>query len=408
MAADREGRSRTEPAGPSQALVWRAGRTGWALLGLAVVLGLLGFLLSQLVLVVVPLILALFPATLLVPVTDWLKSKGVPAALAAAGSILGGLLVVGAVVGAMIPLVISDLPELTESAAEGVEEVQQQLEDGVFGFEFEGIDQLLDAAQEQMGEAGELAGQALSTAVVAFETVAGLLLLFVFLFFYLKDGRRLAAGVIATLPAHLHARTGEAAQRAWDTLGAYFRGQLLVALADAVAIGIGLLILGVPLAVPLAVLVFFGGLFPIIGAVITGALAVLVAAADGGLVVGLIVLAIVLAVQQLESNVLEPLILGQAIALHPMVVLVAITTGTVTLGVFGAFISVPIAAIIARVMDQIGDRTEERVEGPSAEDDPAVARAAASDSGDAASGSADGRAGQGAAGDGSGEDDASN
>jgi putative heme transporter len=406
MAAERAGRSRAEPAGPSQALLWRAGRTGWALLGLVVVLGLLGYLLSQLVLVVVPLILALFPATLLVPVTDWLKSKGVPAALAAAGSILGGLLVVGAVIGAMVPLVINDLPELAESAAEGVEEVQQQLEDGVLGFEFEGIDQLLDAAQEQMGEAGELAGQALSTAVVAFETFAGLLLLFVFLFFYLKDGRRLAAGVIATLPGHLQSRTGEAAQRAWDTLGAYFRGQLLVALADAVAIGIGLLILGVPLALPLAVLVFFGGLFPIIGAVITGALAVLVAAADGGLVVGLIVLAIVLAVQQLESNVLEPLILGQAIALHPMVVLVAITTGTVTLGVFGAFISVPIAAIIARVMDQIAGRTEEPADGPSVEDDPATARAASATD-EATTGSADGSTSDGSGRGGTAEDDAS-
>jgi putative heme transporter len=171
-------------------------------------------------------------------------------------------------------------------------------------------------------------------------------------------------------------RLRRAADRSWDTLGSYFRGQLLVALVDAVFIGIGLLILGVPLAVPLAVLIFFGGLFPIVGAVTTGALAVLVALADAGLTTALIVLGLVLLVQQLESNVLEPLILGKAIDLHPIVVLLAITTGAVTLGILGAFLAVPVAAIIGRVA---ADDDEDEGEGRATDQDADELRTATED-----------------------------
>jgi putative heme transporter len=189
-------------------------------------------------------------------------------------------------------------------------------------------------------------------------------LMLVTLFFFLKDGQRLTDGVISTAPPRHRRRLTEVAQRAWDTVGSYFRGQLLVALVDAVFIGIGLLILGVPLALPLAVLIFFGGLFPIVGAVTTGALAVLVALADAGPVTALIVLGLVLLVQQLESNVLEPLILGHVISLHPLVILLAITTGAVTLGILGAFLAVPVTATIARIIDYVREDQPEGARHP--------------------------------------------
>lgn len=347
----------TAPASATQARLWRAGRTGWSIVGVVVVVALVGYLLSRVPLIVIPLILALFPATLLSPVADWLRARGWPSALAAATAIVGGLLVIVGVVAAMIPLVAAELPGLTDSAAQGVGKLQGRLEDGLLGVKIDGVSGLLDMAQKQLGEAGDLAGRAISAAAVAFETVAGLLLLLVILFFYLKDGRRLAEGVISTAPRHLRPSVREAAQRAWETLGAYFRGQLLVALADGLLIGAALLLLGVPLALPLAVLVFFGALFPIVGAVVTGALAVLVATADSGLGMGLVVLGVVVAVQQLEGDVLGPYIFGQLIALHPLVVLVSITAGTLVLGIFGAFIAVPVVAIVARVMDQLAGRT---------------------------------------------------
>jgi putative heme transporter len=340
--------------------LWQLGRTSWAFIGLLLVAAVIGFVFSLVPLIVIPVILALFPATLLVPVAGWLRRIGAPDGLAAIASILLGLLLIGAVIGAMIPLVASQAPELAESAVEGLEELETFLADGPLGLELGGVDGVIDMAQEQLGEVGEFAPQAFEAAAVAFEAVAGILLLFVVLFFYLKDGRRLADGVISVSPRRHRERVRRLADRSWDTLGKYFRGQMLVALVDAVGIGIGLVILGVPLALPLAVLVFFGGLFPIVGAVVTGALAVLVALADQGLTVGLIVLGLVLVIQQLESNVLEPIILGRAIHLHPLVVLIAITTGAVTIGILGAFLAVPVAAVISEIVaDLRGERDEE-------------------------------------------------
>jgi putative heme transporter len=335
------------------ARMWRLGRTSWALVGMLLVAATIGYVLSLVPLVVVPLVLALFPATLLTPVAAWLRRLGAPAALAAIVSILLGLLLIGAVIGAMVPLVMAQAPALAESAGEGLQELESFLEDGPLGLEIGGFDDIVELAQEQLGEVGDLAPQAFTAAAAAFETIAGILLLFVFLFFYLKDGPRIGEGLASLVPQRHRDQARRLGGRSWDTLGSYFRGQLLVALVDAIGIGIGLVLLGVPLALPLAVLVFFGGLFPIVGAVVTGSLAVLVALADQGLVVGLIVLGLVLAVQQLESNVLEPVILGRAIHLHPLVILVTITTGAVVFGILGAFLAVPVAAVIAEIVEDV-------------------------------------------------------
>jgi putative heme transporter len=342
----------TEPNGAVSATtrLWRVGRAAWALVGIALALVVLGLVAGELTLVLVPVVLALFPATLLVPVAGWLRRRGLPAALAGLVSIVAGIALIGAVIGSMVPLVASELPDLAESASEGVAQIEELLEDGPLGMETDGVEGLLSTAREQLGEVGDYAGQATGAAFAAFEAVAGLLLLFVVLFFYLKDGRRLSEGVISAFPRRSRDRVRRLAASSWETLGRYFRGQLLVAFVDAVFIGIGLLVLGVPLALPLAVLIFFGGLFPIVGAVATGALAVLVALADGGLTTALIVLGLVLAVQQLESNVLEPVILGRVIDLHPLVIILAITAGSLALGILGAFLAVPVAAIVAGVI----------------------------------------------------------
>jgi putative heme transporter len=357
---DDDGRIHPATAVEEVSTLRRVGRTSWALLGILLIAAVIGYALSLVPLVVIPIVLALFPATLLVPVAGWLRRIGAPDALAAIASILLGFLLIGAIIGAMIPLVAAQAPELAESASDGLQELENFLQDGPLGLEIGGVDDLIDMAQEQLGEVGELAPQAMEAAVVAFEVFAGLLLLFVVLFFYLKDGPRLANGIITTAPRRYEARLRRLADRSWDTLGKYFRGQMLVALVDAIGIGLGLVILGVPLALPLAVLVFFGGLFPIVGAVVTGSLAVLVALADQGLTTALIVAGIVLAVQQLESNVLEPIILGKAIHLHPIVILAAITTGAVTIGILGAFLAVPLAAVIAEIVDEL--RTDGRGE----------------------------------------------
>ena len=343
----------SDPPTAGQRKLWQAGRTSWSVAGILLLVAVVGLVLSQVSLVVIPLLLALFPATLLIPVERFLERRGAPSALASIVSILGAIMLVLGTLAIITTLVVMQLPELAESANEGLQQVEGFLEDDPFGIGLTGVAGIVDAVGDQLGDVGELAPQALEAAVGAFEFVAGLLILLVVLFFYLKDGRRLPEGVLSLVPSRFRGRTRAIGRRAWSTIGAYFRGQLLVALVDAVVIGIGLLVLGVPLAVPLAVLIFFGGLFPIVGAVTTGGLAILVALADAGLTAGLIVLGLILVVQQLESNILQPLILGHAIRLHPLVVLLAITTGAITLGILGAFLAVPVAAVIADAVDEL-------------------------------------------------------
>ncbi len=348
-------RDAAEPAPPTagQTVLWRAGRTSWSLVGVLVLVVVVAVVLSQIPLVVIPVVLALFPATLLIPVEGFLERRGAPSALASIATILAAIVLVVGALAIITTLVVVQLPELTESAGDGLAQVEGFLAEDPLGIGLTGMADVVEAVGEQLGEAGELAPQALEAAVAAFEFVAGLLILLVVLFFYLKDRRRLPEGVLSLVPARFRGHARAIGVRAWDTIGAYFRGQLLVALVDAVVIGIGLLILGVPLAIPLAVLIFFGGLFPIVGAVTTGALAILVALADSGLTAGLIVLGLILVVQQLESNVLQPFILGHAIKLHPLMVLLAITTGAITVGILGAFLAVPVAAVIAEAIDYL-------------------------------------------------------
>lgn len=328
----------------------RAGRLAWSTLGIAGVLVLVSLVAGRLSLIVIPLILALFPATLLVPVAGRLQSHGVPKSLAAVASLLLGVVVIGGIIAAMVPLVTAEFPGLVDSASSGIAELEEILEDAPFGVGAQGTAGLLEAGREQLGQLGDYTGQAVSAATTAFEVLAGTALLLVILFFYLKDGRRLTEGILSLVPTRTRGRARQAADRAWNALGRYFRGQLLVALVDALFIGIGLVLLDVPLAVPLAVLIFFGALFPLIGALVTGALAVLVALADGGLSSGLIVLGLILLVQQLEGNILQPIILSHAIDLHPLVVLLSVTAGGILLGILGAFIAVPAVAIVARVL----------------------------------------------------------
>jgi putative heme transporter len=301
---------------------------------------------SRLTLVIVPIVLALFPATLLLPVADWLKHRRWPPALAALVTLVGAITIVGLVIGLMVPLFVAQIPELTQTASTGLDQLDDYLTDGPLGLDLGGLAGVIDQAREQFGGFGTIAGPALDAATAAFEIVAGSLLLLVVLFFFLKDGMRIGDGLLVLVPQQHRPRTRAVGRQAFTTLGAFFRGQLLIALVDAIGIGIGLVLLRVPLALPLAVVVFFGGLFPIVGALTAGTLAVLVALAHGGLGLALAVTALIVGVQQLEGNVLEPLILSRVVRLPALIVVLAITAGAVTLGVLGAFLAVPIAAVV--------------------------------------------------------------
>ncbi len=340
----------------------RLGGRAWALLGIVGVGALLYVVLSELSIVAVPLILALFPAALLSPASDWLTRRRVPPALASLLTILAFLLVVLGGAGLLAPQIAAEAPGIVEEVESGIDQLEELLDEGLPFIE-EGTDvaELLALAQEQAVSFLQREGVAIASTLA--EGIAGLLFGLVGLFFYLKDGRRIAGWALRLFPREARDTAGEIGTATWTTLGGYFRGQLLVALVDAIFIGLGLYLLGVPLALPLAVLVFFGGLFPIVGAFVSGAVAVLVALATQGVAIALGALAVVLAVQQLESNVLAPVVLGKATQLHPLAVIVSLTAGGVLLGILGAFLAVPIAASLARgarILRQRFDATDGR------------------------------------------------
>jgi predicted PurR-regulated permease PerM len=354
-----EPRGLIRPRGPLTGHpVFRIGTYAWAVIGVALLLYLGAIVLGRLSVVIVPLVLALFPAAVLAPPTKRLKDAGLPASAAALLVLVSSIALVAGVFTALAPNVQAELGDLGDRLQEGYEEVDVFLARGPFGFEPIRLDEVVELARQHLGSTEGIGEGAVGVVTSVVEGVAEIFFGLFALFFYLKDGPRMAAWLRDLFPRRARADAEAIGARVWFTIGAYIRGQLVIAVVDAVLIGLGLWIVGVPLALPLAVLVFFGGLFPIVGAVAAGIVAVLVALATGGLTSALIVLAIVVAVQQVEGHLLAPIVLGKATELHPVAVIAALTAGAVLLGVLGAFLAVPIAASATRAFGYLRTRVE--------------------------------------------------
>ncbi len=346
-----------QPRSVAQETLVRFGIRSWALVGVLLLAVAAFFVMGQLRVVVVPLILALFPAAVLMPLNHWLQRHRLPPAAAAAILLIGTFALVSGLISLLAPTVAAELDGLTTSAQEGYEQVAAFLAEGPFGLEPILVEDLIERARAGLGQGDTNIGQRVfGVAGAVAEGLTGLVFGLFALFFYLKDGERIAGWLRDLFPRRVRGDVAAMSSRSWDTVGGYIRGQLFVAFIDAMFIGIGLLALRVPLAFPLAVLVFFGGLFPIVGAFASGTLAVLVALATQGVTKALIVLALVLLVQQIEGNLLQPIVLGKATALHPLAVIGSLTAGGLTLGILGAFLAVPVAASVARSVGYIREQ----------------------------------------------------
>jgi putative heme transporter len=342
------GHSGTVAAPLSENRVVRAGAIAWAIVGIVVVVALVALLAAELRFVVVPLLITLFPAALLAPVFGWLRRRGLAPALASVIVVVGFLIALSAVLGTIGWLIANELGQVLDTMEEAYDDVRRWADDTA-NVTLPNIDEIVEQVREwAAGE--EVQARATGAAATTLEMLAAVLFGLLALFFYLKDGGKIAAWFRDLFPEPARPHVHEIGDRVWFTVGAYFRGQIIVAAVDAVFIGLGLVLLGVPLALPLAILIFLGGLFPIVGAFTAGALAVLVALADGGIGLALAVLALNVVVQQLEGNVLEPLIVGRATQLHPLAVVAAVTAGGLSLGILGAFLAVPLTASVARVV----------------------------------------------------------
>ncbi len=293
---------------------------------------------------VVPVIVALLLAALLQPGAASLVRHGWPRSLAAFAMLLVGLGVVAGIITLVVERFIDGFADLSTQVTAGLEKVRDYVVD-TFPVTERQLDQALDQARDFFaGNQEQIASGAIDTAATVGEVFTGIVLALFTLFFFLKDGRSIWLWLVGLLPVDARAFTDEAARRAWRTLISYVRATVVVALVDAIGIGIGLAILQVPLVIPLAALVFLGAFIPIIGSFLAGSVAVLVALVAVGPIKALIALAVVVLVMQLESHVLQPLLLGRAVHVHPLAVVLAIAAGLLVAGIFGALIAVPVVA----------------------------------------------------------------
>ena len=316
------------------------------LIVLAVVV--LGYLAGKLWVVLLPILLALLLATVLWPAVRFLRRKGAPDALAAIGVLLVALLVLFGVIGGLAPQVTGQAQEIADQVTAGLGELQEGLTGPPFNLGEERIGATVEnVIGELQANAQDIARRVLSGAAAAGSLLFTGLLALVLCFFYLKDGPRFLPWIGGLVGPRAAPHVSAVAQRSWVTLSGFIKAQAAVGLVDAVFIGIGLAVLGVPLALPLAVLVFFGAFIPIIGAVVSGALAALVALVTTGPTSALIVVVLVLVVQQIEGNVLQPILVGRTLDLHPAAVILAVTAGGSLSGIVGAFLAVPVLSVAA-------------------------------------------------------------
>ncbi|MFG1950509.1 AI-2E family transporter [Micromonospora sp. NPDC048830] len=308
--------------------------------------------------VIIPLAIALLLSALLAPAVGWLLRARLPRSLATGVVLVGGL---AAVVGTLTLVVnefIKGVPELSKNASQGVRQIQDWLKTGPLHLSDSQLNRYIDEAQNWINENTErFTSGAISTAATLAEVLTGMVLVLFATFFFLRDGNSIWRFLVRLLPVAARWKVDDAGRASWETLVAYVRATVLVAFIDAVGIGIFLVIFDIPFAFPLAALVFLGAFIPIVGAALSGGVAVLVALVDSGPVTALIILGVVIGVQQVEGHVLQPLIMGRAVAIHPLAVIIGIAGGVVLAGITGALVSVPLIAVLNTAVRRLAART---------------------------------------------------
>lgn len=307
-------------------------------------LALLALAAQKLLLVVLPFLIAVLLSTLLSPLARRLEGRGVRGSAAAALTVLVAVLAFAGLWALIIPPAVGQGDELATSVQEGLGQVADAL--APLGIGSRDLDRAVDQA------VATARGEALPVAMLAAQWAGAIVLIVVLTFFLVRDGSGIWRWFVDLFHEDRHAALHDIGGRAWDALTIYVRGVFVVATIDAVFIGAGLLILGIPLALPLIVLTFVAAFFPILGATVAGAAAVLVALVANGVPAAVVMLVVILLVQQLEGNVLYPAVIGPRLHLHPVAVLLAVTVGATIGGIPGAFLAVPIATVAAVVIDQ--------------------------------------------------------
>lgn len=345
-------RKETPAAQPRDAVPW-ALRLAAAWAGRVIVVGVafaaLVYLLWVFRLVTISVFVALLLTALMQPGVGWLRRIGAPRLLATFMVFFGGIALVGGLFYLLGSLLAAGFSDLSQTITEGIRQAGQWLQASPLNIGIASVEELTQRAQQWVNNNSQRLTQgAIATVSMTARILTGLLLALIVCLFFLYDGARIWGWVVRLFPADAHDRIDGAGRSAWGTLAGYVQGTIIVALFDGVLITVILVLVGLPtsLALPLGVLVFFGAFVPLVGAFVTGVLAVLVALLTQGLIAGVIVLVGIVAVQQLEGNVLQPFVVGRMMRLHPLAVLLAVTAGAIVGGIAGVVVAVPLAAVV--------------------------------------------------------------
>ena len=333
-------------------LLERLAAYSWRLLVVGAALLALLTLLGRLRLVLIPLVVMLFLARILAPPVSWLRARGWRPGLAAAAVVVGFLAALTAGMGLIGAAVADEMDELGPTLGEAVDDVERWVvEDSPFDVDQADVDEF----RQQLGDAVRTSAESSSGAVVSgailvVEALVGVVLGLIITFFALKDGDRFLAWARGVVPADRRDLASVMAGQAWKTLGGYLRGAALLGVVEGVAIAVALAVVGAKLALPVALLTFLAAFVPFVGAIVAGAVAVLVALGTAGVDAALIVLVVAVALQQLDNDLLAPIVYGRAVKLHPVAVLLGITAGGALFGLAGSFLAVPFTAVVVNAV----------------------------------------------------------
>ena len=335
------------------AWAWRVLLVGAAAAGLVVVL-------QTVSVVVVPMSVALLLAVLLWPAVRFLTNRTpLPRGMSSLIMVVALIAFVTGLLTLTGAQIASGMSDMRASAEQGLQQVTDWLREGPLELSGAQLQEYLDRLRSSIQQnTSALTSGVMAAGSSAGQFLIGLLVSLIATFFFLAEGDKIWRFVVRMLPKPAQEPTYQASRRGWMSLGSYARTQVLVAAVDAVGIGLGALILGLPFVVPLTLLVFLSSFVPIVGAIFSGAVAVLVALVVKGPIVALIMLGVVLLVQQIESQVLQPFLMGRAVALHPLAVIAAVAIGSFLLGIVGALFAVPFLAVVNSVLRYLVGRDQ--------------------------------------------------
>ncbi|MYU25655.1 AI-2E family transporter [Streptomyces sp. SID8352] len=339
---------------PAQAVPWGvrvAAEAGWRLLVLAGTVWVLMRVISAVRLVVLAFVVALLITALLQPTVARLRRRGVPRALATALTAILGFVVMGLIGWFVTWQVMENIDDLSSQIQSGIDELRKWLLNSPLHVTDKQINEIAKSLREAVGaNSDQITSAGLEGVTVVVEALTGILLAVFSTLFLLYDGKRIWEWTLKLVPAAARPGVAGAGPRAWRTLTAYVRGTVIVALIDAIFIGLGIYFLHVPMAVPLAVFIFLFAFIPLVGAVMSGALAVVVALVTQGVFAAVMTLVVVLLVQQIEGHILQPFILGRAVRVHPLAVVLSVAAGGMVAGIGGAVVAVPLVAVANTVV----------------------------------------------------------